>query len=189
MIQGIGYDSGGKWVKNIDCKPTQEYQTWCCMLARCYSQKVCDRQPRYLDCTAHEDFHDFQKFCEWASCQAGYGKGWQLDKDFLSETKMYSPETCLFLPREINNFLIGRSANRPGMLKGVCARGKGYVAQCQLGNGRKFQSKVLSSVHEAWLQYKQVKEGYAKEIAAKWQSQIDPRAYEALMNYQVEITD
>ena len=28
-----------------------------------------------------------------------------------------------------------------------------------------------------------------KEVANKWKDQIDARVYEALMNYQVEITD
>ena len=31
--------------------------------------------------------------------------------------------------------------------------------------------------------------GFIKEQANKFKSQIDPRAYEALMNYAVEITD
>ena len=42
---------------------------------------------------------------------------------------------------------------------------------------------------EAFNAYKQAKESFVKEQANKWKSQIDPRAYEALMNYQVEITD
>jgi hypothetical protein len=33
------------------------------------------------------------------------------------------------------------------------------------------------------------KEAYIKEVANKWKDQIDPRAYEALMSYQVEIND
>ena len=28
-----------------------------------------------------------------------------------------------------------------------------------------------------------------KDMANKWKDQIDPRTYDALMNYQVEITD
>jgi oligoribonuclease (3'-5' exoribonuclease) len=42
---------------------------------------------------------------------------------------------------------------------------------------------------EAFLAYKHAKEAYIKELANKWKDQIDPRVYDALMNYQVEITD
>ena len=42
---------------------------------------------------------------------------------------------------------------------------------------------------EAFKAYKTAKESFIKEQAEKWKSQIDPRAYEALMNYQVEIND
>ena len=42
---------------------------------------------------------------------------------------------------------------------------------------------------EAFNTYKQAKEAFVKEQANKFKSQIDPRAYNALMNYQVEITD
>ena len=37
--------------------------------------------------------------------------------------------------------------------------------------------------------YKTAKEIYIKELANKWKGKIDDRAYEALMNYAVEITD
>ena len=42
---------------------------------------------------------------------------------------------------------------------------------------------------EAFLAYKKDKEAYIKDVANKWKDKIDPRAYEALMNYEVEITD
>ena len=42
---------------------------------------------------------------------------------------------------------------------------------------------------EAFKAYKQAKESFVKEQANVWKSQIDIRAYEALMKYQVEITD
>ena len=42
---------------------------------------------------------------------------------------------------------------------------------------------------EAFEAYKTAKELYIKEVANKFKSQIDNRAYNALMNYKVEITD
>ena len=42
---------------------------------------------------------------------------------------------------------------------------------------------------EAFNSYKQAKESFVKEQANNWKSEIDPRAYNALMNYRVEITD
>ena len=42
---------------------------------------------------------------------------------------------------------------------------------------------------EAFNAYKKAKEAFIKEQAEKWKGKIDDRAYEALMDYQVEITD
>ena len=59
-------------------------------------------------------------------------------------------------------------------------------------NKNKWKSEHLGSFNtelEAFKAYKKAKESFVKEQAEKWKSQIDPRAYEALMSYQVEITD
>ena len=42
---------------------------------------------------------------------------------------------------------------------------------------------------EAFNVYKTVKESYLKEQANEWKSQIDERAYNALMKYEVSIDD
>ena len=42
---------------------------------------------------------------------------------------------------------------------------------------------------EAFNAYKQAKEAFIKEQASKWKDKIDERAYEALMNYTVNIDD
>ena len=42
---------------------------------------------------------------------------------------------------------------------------------------------------EAFQAYKQAKEKYIKSLANKWKDKIDPRVYEALMNWEVEGTD
>ena len=49
--------------------------------------------------------------------------------------------------------------------------------------------KYFNTEIEAFNYYKINKENYVKELAEKWKGQIDERAYEALINYTVEITD
>lgn len=41
----------------------------------------------------------------------------------------------------------------------------------------------------AFAAYKKAKETYLVELAEKWKGKIDDRAYEALMNYEVDIDD
>lgn len=191
MMQGVGYDSGGKWIKTINRKSTPEYSFWMGMISRCYSKKIHAKQPGYADCSVNSVFHDFQKFCDWAEQQHGYGEPlWQLDKDLVSKgNKEYSPACCIFLPREINNFVIGCNSVRGVWPKGVCVHHNGFRAQCQMGNGRKFTGPKVATVEEAFAAYKTCKEAYAKTLAEKWKHLIDPRSYDALMSYEVLITD
>ena len=63
-----------------------------------------------------------------------------------------------------------------------------YEAICCI-NSKSTYLGTFNTELEAFNAYKTAKESYLKELANKWKDKIDPRAYEALMNYEVEITD
>ena len=139
-----------------------------------------------------DNFKYYPYFKNWCSKQVGFGnKGWQLDKDILIKgNKIYSEDTCCFVPAEINSLFIKCDRSRGEYPIGVNyhKRDRKYVAKI---------SRFKEDIHlgyfytpdEAFNAYKEAKEAYIKEVANKWKDQIDLRVYEALMNYQVEITD
>ena len=57
------------------------------------------------------------------------------------------------------------------------------------GKGKREHLGLFNTEIEAFNAYKTAKESFVKEQANKWKDQIDERAYNALMNYTVEITD
>ena len=63
------------------------------------------------------------------------------------------------------------------------------MAQVGKGKGKLKHLGYFKTETEAFNAYKQAKEVFVKEQANEWKGKIDDRAYNALMNYQVEITD
>ena len=55
--------------------------------------------------------------------------------------------------------------------------------------GKNAVKGYFDNPEDAFAKYKQDKEAFVKRQATKWRSQIDSRAYEALMAYEVLITD
>ena len=137
-------------------------------------------------------FHKYSHFKEWCNKQVGFDQdGWQLDKDILVKgNKVYSPNTCVFVPKEINCLIIHRKSVRGEYPIGVTFDPKIGKFRSQMNRGgKKTHMGLFSYPEEAFYAYKEAKEDYIKEVANKWKDQIDHRVYKALMNYQVEITD
>ena len=191
-VYGVGI-LGTKYLASINGVQTKEYKLWCCMLVRCYSNTYKKKYPTYEGCEVSDNFKSYEYFYEWCNEQIGFGnEGWQLDKDLLTKgNKVYSETTCFFLPNEINSLLTKREALRGEHLIGVCwcKRGKVFRAQVNKNKGKKKNLGSFNTELEAFNAYKTAKESFVKEQANEWKSQIDERAYNALMNYQVEITD
>ena len=105
--------------KEADLK-TISYKSWFNMINRCYSPSILKRRAGYMDCYVCEEWLIYENFKEWYDIN--FIEGYELDKDFLQEgasVKVYSPETCTFLPKEINGFLTNKRVNKGKYPTGV----------------------------------------------------------------------
>ena len=191
-VYGVGV-LGAKYPISEGGVKTKEYTLWRNMLKRCYSDDYKKKHPTYEGCESSENFKSYEYFYEWCHKQVGFGnEGFQLDKDLLIKgNKVYSEYSCIFIPAEINSLLVKRTASRGEYLIGVYwdKAKKAFKAQVSKNKGKSEHLGLFRTEIEAFNAYKQTKESFIKEQAEKWKSQIDPRAYNALMNYQVEIDD
>ena len=191
-VHGVGI-TGTKYPISEGGINTKEYDLWKGMLRRCYSDSFKKMCPTYEGCEVSDNFKSYEYFYEWCNKQIGfYNEGWQLDKDLLVKgNKVYSENTCVFIPQEINLLLVKRDNNRGEHLIGVCWHKKdnAFVAMVSKSKGKREYLGFFKTEIEAFNAYKIAKEAFVKEQATKWKDKIDERAYNALMNYQVEITD
>ena len=191
-VYGVGI-TGARYPTKVNGVHTKEYKLWHSMLSRCYNNAYKKRQPTYEGCEASENFKSYEHFYEWCHKQIGFGnEGWQLDKDLLIKgNKVYSENTSIFLPQEINQVLTKTTASRGEHLIGVywSKRDKAFKAQVNKGKGRSEHLGYFKTEIEAFKAYKKAKEVFIKEQANKWRGKIDQRAYEALMKYEVNIDD
>lgn len=182
LIYGVG-NNDADYVTNptIDGKrhPCPFYRTWFNMFVRCYSEKSLVRHPSYNGCEVDERWHSFLAFKEWMVTQGWHGK--QLDKDLLvSENKIYSPETCIFVSRQVNVFMTDHKRGRGDLPLGVCLEndtGK-FKAQCHnLGKGQTYLGlyDTPALAHNA---YRKCKFEYALTLASV---QSDERISNALI--------
>ena len=191
-VYGVGI-LGTKYQAKINGVITKEYKLWTSMLVRCYSDICKKKYPTYESCEVSDKFKSYEYFYEWCHNQIGFSnQSWQLDKDLLIKgNKVYSEDSCVFIPSEINSLLTKREALRGNHLIGVhwSKTANAFVAQVSKSAGKREHLGCFKTEIEAFNAYKQAKESFIKEQAEKWKSQIDERVYKALMNYEVSIDD
>ena len=190
-LHGVGVV--GDASTTVDGIVLKECTLWRGVIGRCYNNEFHKKSPTYADCSVSEKFKYYPYFQEWCNKQIGFNEdGWHLDKDILIKgNKVYSEDTCCFVPQEINGLFIKRDAARGDLPIGVWfdkQKGK-YQADVSVGRKKRKRLGSFSTPEEAFQIYKEAKEAYIKEVANKWKDYIDQRAYNALMNYEVEITD
>ena len=187
LIYGKAYNSRGEYGSRENGNITKAYDTWNSMVTRCYSYKYQSRQPTYIGCTVAEAWLDFQNFAKWFYGHDYSNLGYHLDKDLLiPNNKIYSPETCCFVPSSLNNLLTNRKSKRGAYPQGVCLKkATGRFSARLMVDGKKKNLGYFDCPNEAHQAYKVAKEKYVKEKALEWRDRIAPNVFDALMSWQL----
>lgn len=161
--------------KNVRCP---FYKSWKSMLERCYSRLFQDRHPAYVGCTVCAEWLTFSNFRAWMVQQDWHGK--QLDKDIIKQgNKVYSPDTCCFVPQELNKLLNDSEASRGRCPVGVSWHNISNKYQARVNyNGKRQSLGLFNSPEAAHAAYKKRKSEIILEAATK---QTDGRIVDGLL--------
>ena len=194
IVFGVGYIGKGGYIPYIKetKRKTESYNYWERMLQRGYSEDYKNKKSTYKDVTVCEEWHNFQNFAKWYEDNyyeiEGLGKV-QLDKDILNKgNKIYSPNSCIFVPTRINQLFAKADALRGDFPIGVSRSGNKFRTRLHILNGEKYLG-TFNTPEEAFYAYKTFKEQYIKEVAEEYKDKIPQKLYEAMYKYEVEITD
>lgn len=190
LVYGVG-------VNDVDYNvfKDKEYRIWQKMLSRCFDEKTKQRQPSYINVSCCDSWLHLSKFIKdirsLDNHEMAISESWELDKDILVKgNRVYSLETCCFVPGEINKLLVSRSRFRGDQPIGVSLiKGTSrYRAQLSV-NGEQIHLGRFGSAEDAFNCYKKAKEDRIIQVANKFKSIISKEVYNALIRWKVDIND
>jgi len=142
------------------------YQTWKCMLSRCYSEK-CQKNKylTYIGCSVCDEWLTFSNFKKWMGSKDFKGK--QIDKDLkVAGNKIYSPNTCMFVTCAINQLLTNHGAKRGLYPQGVDLPNTSVKYRAQIRfKGKSKHLGLYTTIKEAELAYLTAKHKIVKQAA------------------------
>lgn len=194
---GKGYLGEGKYKVRENGKNSDEFIIWRNMLQRCYDPEYQEKHPSYKGCRVEEYLLNFQYMGEWI--KDNYyevpGERMHLDKDILCKgNKVYSRETCIFVPQRINLLFIKNDNDRGDCPIGVTPTLSGdYQVHCSDEYGKYIYLGTYPNKEEAFQIYKEYKEKVIKKVIDSYEGIIPEPFYSklktAMYNYKVEIDD
>ena len=192
LIHGVGInDYEGSVGRSGNVIPS--YHCWHGMLRRCYDPKSHIKRPTYIGCSVSDEWKYFSNFKKWYDIN--YIEGFELDKDILVEgNKVYSKETCRFIPPYINTILNDHRSVKRNLPRGVSENKPNeyskrvnitYKASCQGANSQQL-NKTFKTIEEAVTWYSETKTRVVREVATRAleAGEIQPDVFDALIRRQ-----
>lgn len=178
-------------------KHARLYHIWRSMLERAYKDSRHLKQPTYKGVEVCDEWLNFQNFAKWCEGQNFFntkddkGNHYELDKDLLVKgNRIYSPETCCFVPKMINSLLLNSKKSRGTYPIGVSHHKVSNKFSATFSNGdRQIHLGTFNTPEEAFEVYKMAKENYIKRVAESAKLNIDVKVYKALLGYSISEND
>ena len=166
------------------CVICPAHTCWNDMLKRCYSDKFARSRPTYSGAYVCDEWLKFSSFRNW--WLENSVDDYQLDKDILVlGNKVYSPETCIFVPNKFNSLIVFSGAVRGDCRLGVYFEkqiGK-YRARCKSQiTGRVESLGCFDSDDEAYMAWRCKRLQVAAELKSEMDA-IDERIYHGIVNH------
>ena len=175
-IYNKGFIGNGEYKRNNN---KSAYNKWIGMLSRCYNSNYHLKHPTYKDCEVCEEWLNFQNFAKWFN--ENYIEDFHLDKDVLfKNNKIYSPETCCFIPNEINILFIKPKINKYNLPTGVTKVYNKYVARINYFD-KTLHLGSFSNVEDALLKYNTIKTERNINTVSKYKDILNPKIYIKLL--------
>lgn len=197
-VYKIGYIGEGKYKTGFNYNITAQYSTWHSMMQRCYDTKFQENNLTYIGCTVCKEWLSYQNFAQW------YDRNYyeldkqrmDIDKDILIKgNKIYSPETCVFVPHCINDLFVKNNINRGKLPIGVSydKEKDRYKVTASCNSKQIFIGRWKTMQDDkTFIEYKKTKEKIIKQMADEYKNkypQFPKKLYNAMYTYEVEITD
>ena len=184
-VYGVGCLGNSKTTINGVMKKSYIY--WNSMLTRCYAKNKKDSYKDKFVCDEWLCYENFEKWFDENYYEIE-GERIELDKDILFKgNKIYSPETCVFVPLTLNNMFVCQNMKKENGLPlgvGIDKKAKTYYYCLNLFD-KKIKAGGFKTSDEAFKGYKKEKEKHIKETVIKYKNKIPKNIYDIILNYEI----
>lgn len=186
-VYGTGVTGVGD-TRDVNGKTLKSYKCWLGVLERSYDEVFKEKYTTYKETTCCKEWLFYPNFKKW------YDENYyeihelgrtEIDKDILVKgNKVYSPETCIFVPHRINTLFLGDYTNKKdnNIPVGITMRKDKYSVSCHNGEKQIYLGK-FSELPKAIECYINFKLKLIDDIILKYSKKIPNKVIIAMKNH------
>ena len=165
-------------------KNPMAYNKYRAMLDRCYGIQK-GNNIVYQGCQVCNEWNNFENFLAWFTDNyySIDGDNMDLDKDILGNGKLYSPDTCVFIPHKLNSQFARRGKSNKDLPMGVTWH-KRYNGSMRYRVVALPHNQLFDDVDEAERAYKEYVSNQYRDFAITYKDIIPSRLYDRLINFE-----